>query len=209
MPEVEPAKYSQTLNLPQTNFPMRGDLPNKEPHWLEFWNQVEVYKKLQNRKKKFILHDGPPYANGSIHIGHALNKILKDIVIKSRALEGLATPYTPGWDCHGLPIEAALLKEKKMSQRGIKDVPGFRKEAAAFAERFIGIQKEDFKRLGVLGDWDNPYRTMTKEYEAEVIGAFRKLYAQGLISRGLKPVYWCISCETALDEAEIEYKDKV
>ncbi len=209
MAEVETTKYSQTLNLPKTDFPMRGDLPVKEPAWLKFWADQKIYEKIQERKgNAFVLHDGPPYANGSIHIGHALNKILKDIVIKSRALTGHKTPYIPGWDCHGLPIEAALLKEKKMSQRGIKDVPGFRKEAAVFADRFINLQREDFKRLGVLADWENPYKTMTPGYEAEVVGAFRKLLGKGLIYRGLKPVYWCISCETALAEAEIEYKDK-
>ncbi len=209
MCKVEPAKYSQTLNLPKTNFPMRGDLPLKEPAWLKFWAENHVYEKIQERRgDSFVLHDGPPYANGSIHIGHALNKILKDIVVKSRALTGRKTPYVPGWDCHGLPIEAALLKEKKMSQRGIQDVPAFRKDAAAFAERFIQTQREDFKRLGVLADWDHPYRTMTQEYEAEVLSVFRRLLQKGLIYRGLKPVYWCISCETALAEAEIEYKDK-
>ena len=210
MPEALPAKYSQTLNLPKTNFPMRGDLPLKEPAWLKFWSEKKIYEKIQERPgDSFVLHDGPPDANGSIHIGHALNKILKDIVIKSRALTGKKTPYVPGWDCHGLPIEAALLKEKKMSQRGIQDVPAFRKDAAAFAERFIQTQREDFKRLGVLADWDRPYRTMTKEYEAEVLSVFRRLLQKGLIYRGLKPVYWCISCETALAEAEIEYKDKI
>ncbi len=209
MTEVEPAKYSQTLNLPKTDFPMRGDLPVKEPAWLKFWAENNIYEEIQKRAgESFVLHDGPPYANGSIHIGHALNKILKDIVIKSRALMGRKTPYVPGWDCHGLPIEAALLKEKKMSQRGIKDVPAFRKDAAEFAERFIQTQREDFKRLGVSADWENPYRTMTKEYEAEVLSVFRRLLQKGLIYRGLKPVYWCISCETALAEAEIEYKDK-
>ncbi len=210
MAEVETAKYSQTLNLPKTDFPMRGDLPVKEPARIEFWEKLGVYLKLQERddQNKFVLHDGPPYANGHIHIGHALNKILKDMVLKSRALVGKKVPYRPGWDCHGLPIESALLKEKKMSQRGIKDVCGFRKDAADFAERFIELQKADFKRLGVLADWPNPYKTMDKEYEAEVVGAFRKLLKKGLIYRGLKPVYWCISCETALAEAEIEYKDK-
>ncbi len=209
MPEALPAKYSQTLNLPKTDFPMRGDLPLKEPAWIQFWSENNIYEKIQERRENsFVLHDGPPYANGSIHIGHALNKILKDAVIKSRALTGSKTPYVPGWDCHGLPIESALLKEKKMSQRGIQDVPAFRKDAAAFAERFIQTQREDFKRLGVLADWDNPYRTMTKEYEAEVLSVFRRLLQKGLIYRGLKPVYWCISCETALAEAEIEYKDK-
>ncbi|HVA65383.1 MAG TPA: isoleucine--tRNA ligase [Elusimicrobiota bacterium] len=207
--KAEASPYSATLNLPQTEFPMRGDLPKREPEILRRW--AGLYAKMQERQEgrpSFVLHDGPPYANGRIHIGHALNKILKDMSVKSRALMGFSTPYVPGWDCRGLPIETALLKEMKTSKRGIKDVPAFRRAAAEFAEKFITIQKEEFERLGVLGDWEHPYKTMARGYEAKILEAFRRLLLNGYIYRGLKPVYWCITCETALAEAEIEYKDK-
>jgi isoleucyl-tRNA synthetase len=203
--------YSKTLNLPQTDFPMKGDLAKREPERLKAWEGLGLYERMQERqkgRKSFILHDGPPYANGNIHIGHALNKTLKDMVVKSRALMGFSTPYTPGWDCHGLPIETALLKELKMSKRGIKDIPAFRAQAEAFAERFIGIQREEFKRLGGVADWSKPYKTMSRQYEAAVIKAFRVLRSKRYIYRGLKPVYWCITCESALAEAEVEYKNK-
>ncbi len=204
--------YAHTLNLPQTGFPMKGDLPKREPERLAFWEKLGLYARLQehqaSRAKAFVLHDGPPYANGHIHIGHALNKILKDMTVKSRSLAGFKTPYVPGWDCHGLPIETALLKEKKMSKRGISDIAAFRKEAEAFADRFIGLQREEFKRLGGVGDWERPYKTMSREYESKVLRAFRLLVKDGFIYRGLKPVYWCIICESALAEAEIEYKNK-
>ncbi|MDE1976502.1 MAG: isoleucine--tRNA ligase [Elusimicrobia bacterium] len=209
--KTEASPYSATLNLPQTEFPMRGDLPKREPDILAFWARLDLYEKMRQRqkgRKPFVLHDGPPYANGHIHIGHALNKILKDMAVKSRALMGFETPYVPGWDCRGLPIETALLKELKTSKRGIKDVPAFRKSAAEFAEKFIAVQREEFKRLGGIGDWEKPYKTMSRGYEAKILEAFRRLLMQGFIYRGLKPVYWCITCETALAEAEIEYKDK-
>ncbi len=202
------ADYSSTVHLPKTQFPMRGELPKREPQWLEFWREKDVYRRMQRGEKGFVLHDGPPYANGHIHIGHALNKILKDMTVKSRALSGRRAPYVPGWDCHGLPIELALLKEMKTDKRSITDPVGFRRKAAAFAAKFIEIQKEEFRRLGVFGDWDHPYTTMSPEYESRVIGAFRSLLKAGYIYRGLKPVYWCIHCETALAEAEVEYKDK-
>ena len=212
MPAKENAAvdYSATLNLPQTDFPMKGDLPKREPEALKRWAGLyeAVAKRQAGRKKNFVLHDGPPYANGHIHIGHALNKVLKDMVVKSRALMGYRTPYTPGWDCHGLPIETALLKELKISKRGVTDIPAFRAQAEAFAERFIGLQREEFKRLGALGDWERPYKTMAREYESRVLRIFRLLLKQGCIYRGLKPVLWCITCETALAEAEVEYKDK-
>ncbi|MBI5629996.1 MAG: isoleucine--tRNA ligase [Elusimicrobia bacterium] len=210
MPEAK-ADYSQTLNLPKTDFPMRGDLPKREPGILELWSKIGLYEALRKKQQGrplFALHDGPPYANGGIHIGHALNKVLKDMVVKSRAVMGCRTPYVPGWDCHGLPIEAALLKELKMGKRGVKDIPAFRAQAEAFAERFISLQREEFRRLGVLGDWERPYKTMSREYESRVLRAFRLLLKGGYVYRGLKPVYWCVSCETALAEAEIEYKDK-
>ncbi len=209
---TEKADYSATLNLPKTDFPMKGDLPLREPGILEKWTKLGLYARLQEKTKgrpSFVLHDGPPYANGHIHIGHALNKILKDVVVKSRALMGFAAPYVPGWDCHGLPIETALLKELKMGKKAVaSDILGFRRKAAEFASRFIDVQRAEFVRLGALADWEKPYTTMARAYEARVLRAFRLLLKEGYIYRGLKPVYWCVTCETALAEAEIEYKDK-
>ena len=210
MPEAR-TDWSATVRLPKTDFPMKGDLAKREPEFLKVWADMGLYELLQERQKgrpPFVLHDGPPYANGHIHIGHALNKILKDITVKARALMGHATPYVPGWDCHGLPIETALLKELKMSKRGVTDIPKFRREAGAFADRFIDLQRAEFQRLGVLGDWSRPYTTKSKGYEAKILRAFRLLVKQGHVYRGLKPVQWCITCETALAEAEVEYKDK-
>jgi isoleucyl-tRNA synthetase len=204
--------WSGSVHLPKTEFPMKGDLAKREPELLKAWEDARLWEKLRARQKgrpEFVLHDGPPYANGDIHIGHAQNKILKDMTVKARALLGHATPYVPGWDCHGLPIETALLKELKMSKRGVTDVPKFRRDAAAFASGFIAKQREQFKRLGVFGDWDAPYTTMSKRYEAAILGAFRGLVKHGHVYRGLKPVLWCPTCETALAEAEVEYKDKV
>ena len=211
MPEAS-TDWSATVRLPKTDFPMKGDLAKREPELLKVWTDMGLYERLQERQKgrpSFVLHDGPPYANGHIHIGHALNKILKDMTVKARALMGHATPYVPGWDCHGLPIETALLKEMKISKRGVTDIPKFRREAGAFADRFIDLQREEFKRLGVLGDWFRPYTTKSKGYEAKILRAFRPLVKEGHVYRGLKPVQWCITCETALAEAEVEYKDKV
>jgi len=210
MPEAR-TDWSATINLPKTDFPMKGDLARREPELLKVWEDAGLYRKMQERQKgrpPFVLHDGPPYANGSIHIGHALNKVLKDMTVKARALMGHAAPYVPGWDCHGLPIETALLKEMKMSKRGVTDIPKFRRDAAAFAERFIGLQRAEFKRLGLQGDWENPYKTMSREYEAKILRAFRLLVQKGHVYRGLKPVLWCPTCETALADAEVEYKDK-
>ena len=208
--ETTKKNYSETVHLPKTEFPMRGNLGKREPQWLEFWESNKIFEKMNARpgREPFVLHDGPPYANGHIHIGHALNKILKDAVVKSQALMGKQTPYVPGWDCHGLPIEHALLKEKKMSKRAVDDIPAFRTEAAAFADRWIDIQRGEFRRLGVLGDWDAPYKTMSNKYESSVLKAFRHLYNQGFIYRGVKTVSWCVTCETALAEAEVEYKTK-
>ncbi len=210
MPEAR-TDWSATIRLPKTDFPMKGDLARREPELLKVWEVMGLYEKLQQRQKgrpPFVLHDGPPYANGGIHIGHALNKVLKDLTVKARALMGYQAPYVPGWDCHGLPIETALLKEMKMSKRGVTDIPKFRKDAAAFAERFIGLQREEFKRLGLFGDWERPYKTMAKDYEAKILRAFRLLVQKGHVYRGLKPVLWCPTCETALADAEVEYKDK-
>src|SRR3989339_2022603 len=207
---TENMDYSKTVFLPKTAFSMKADLPQKEPGLLEFWNKIDLYgKMLEKRKaaKPYILHDGPPYANGHIHIGHALNKILKDIVVKSRCLTGHYTPYVPGWDCHGLPIEQALLKELKMGKRHVEDVAAFRKKAREFAGKFLDIQREEFKRLGVLGDWSRPYITMSNDYEGTVIKAFRELLEKGYIHRDKKTIYWCVSCETALADAEVEYHD--
>ncbi len=203
--------WSTTIHLPKTDFPMKGDLAKREPELLKIWDAEGLYGKIQEHQAGrpiFILHDGPPYANGNIHIGHALNKILKDMTVKARALMGCAAPYVPGWDCHGLPIETALLKEMKMSKRGVTDILKFRKAAADFAERFIGLQRAEFERLGLFGDWKFPYKTMSKDYEAGILRAFRLLVKQGRVYRGLKPVFWCPTCETALAEAEVEYKDK-
>ncbi|OGR61824.1 MAG: isoleucine--tRNA ligase [Elusimicrobia bacterium GWB2_63_22] len=202
--------YSKTVFLPNTSFSMRGDLTKKEPGMLADWEKMDLYGKMLAKRrnaKPFILHDGPPYANGPIHIGTALNKILKDMVVKSHAIMGFHTPYVPGWDCHGLPIEQALLKEMKMGKRHIDDIPAFRQKARDFAGRFLDIQREGFKRLGVLGAWAAPYITMSKEYEGTVIKAFRELLEKGHIHRDKKTIYWCVTCETALADAEVEYHD--
>ncbi len=203
--------YSKTVFLPKTSFSMKAELSKKEPGMLEEWEKEKIYFKMIEKRKdapSFVLHDGPPYANGPIHIGTALNKILKDIAVKSHAIMGYKTPYVPGWDCHGLPIEQALLKEMKMGKRHIDDVVEFRKKARDFANKFLDIQRAGFKRLGVFGDWNNPYITMSKEYEGTVIKAFRELLEKGHIHRDKKTIYWCVSCETALADAEVEYKDK-
>ncbi len=202
--------YSKTVFLPNTSFSMRGDLTKKEPGMLADWEKMDLYGKMLAKRrnaKPFILHDGPPYANGPIHIGTALNKILKDMVVKSHAILGFYTPYVPGWDCHGLPIEQALLKEMKMGKRHIDDIPAFRQKARDFANRFLDIQREGFKRLGVLGAWAAPYITMSKEFEGTVIKAFRELLEKGHIHRDKKTIYWCVTCETALADAEVEYHD--
>lgn len=204
-------KYSATVLLPKTDFPMRAGLPQKEPSLLAFWNDIELYKKMlaqTNGKEKFILADGPPYANGRIHMGHALNKVLKDIVVKSHTMMGYHSPYIPGWDCHGLPIEQALIKEMKIDKREIKDIPAFRQRAREFAQNFVNIQREGFKRLGVTGDWDNPYLTMSPVYEGLTVAAFFEAVEKGYVYKGKKAIYWCPSCETALADAETEYHDK-
>ncbi len=203
--------YTKTVNLPKTNFPMKANLPQNEPRWLSFWKEINLYEKMLEKnknKKKFFLHDGPPYANGHIHIGHSLNKILKDIVVKYKILSGHLAPYIPGWDCHGLPIEFQLFKELKISKDQISQVE-FRKKAKEFALKFVKIQKEEFERLGILGEWENPYLTINPDYEKVIIETLKNLNEQGYIYRSKKPVYWCISCETSLAEAEVEYADKV
>lgn len=199
--------YRATLNLPDTPFPMRGDLPKREPGWVKEWEDQGLYKRLRlarQGRQKFVLHDGPPYANGQIHMGHAVNKILKDMIVKSRQLKGLDAAYIPGWDCHGLPIENAI--EKKFGRNLPRDE--MQAKSRAFATEQIGIQMADFKRLGVLGDWDHPYRTMDFSNEADEIRAFKRVIERGFVYRGLKPVYWCFDCGSSLAEFEIEYADK-
>jgi isoleucyl-tRNA synthetase len=209
-PTTEPTgktDYRSTLNLPDTPFPMRGDLPKREPGWVKEWEDKGIYQKLRKARAgapKFVLHDGPPYANGQIHMGHALNKILKDMIVKSRQLEGMDAAYIPGWDCHGLPIENAI--EKKFGRKLARD--DMQAKSRAYATEQIDLQRTDFKRLGVLGDWDRPYRTMDFKNEAEEIRAFKKVMERGFVYRGLKPVYWCFDCGSSLAEFEIEYADK-
>jgi isoleucyl-tRNA synthetase len=202
--------YKDTLNLPKTNFKMKASLATKEPQWIKQWTKDGLYQALQDHNKDrppFILHDGPPYANGAIHIGHAVNKILKDIIVKSKQMSGFRAPYVPGWDCHGLPIEVQV--EKKVGKVGAKvDAKTFRQKCRDYAENQVNIQKQDFIRLGVLGDWDNPYLTKSFDYEANMIRALADIAANGHIEKGVKPVNWCFDCGSALAEAEIEYQDK-
>jgi len=196
--------------LPKTSFSMKANLKEKEPLIQDFWEKSEIYEKIiaKNRgKPAFILHDGPPYANGHIHMGHALNKILKDILVKHKNASGFLAPFVPGWDCHGLPIEYQLLKELGIKKSQISRIE-FRKKAQAFVKKFINIQLKEFKRLGIFADWKNPYLTMKKEYEAQILKIFSKLVEKNFIWRGEKPVYWCPECETALAEAEVEYREK-
>jgi len=202
--------YKDTLNLPKTGFPMKANLANREPNYLKNWEKIDLYGKMRAQgadKPKFILHDGPPYANGDIHIGHAVNKILKDMILKSRAQMGFDTPYVPGWDCHGLPIE--LNVEKKWGKPGRKlDAKAFRHKAREYAGRQVDGQKKDFKRLGILGDWENPYLTMNFQFEADIIRSLGKIVENGHLHKGEKPVHWCSDCGSALAEAEVEYEDK-
>lgn len=201
--------YKATLNLPRTDFPMKANLPQREPELLAWWEEQRLYERIQELCKgrpRYVLHDGPPYANGHIHIGHALNKILKDIIVKSKTMAGFHAPYVPGWDCHGLPIEHQVLKglgEKKYHL----DVPAIRALCRDYAEQYVTIQREEFKRLGVLGEWDHPYLTMTPDYEATIVREFGKFVERGGVYKGLKPVLWCTQDRTALAEAEVEYDD--
>ncbi|MBF0263782.1 MAG: isoleucine--tRNA ligase [Gammaproteobacteria bacterium] len=202
--------YKQTLNLPKTDFAMKGNLANREPQMLKDWEQDDLYQKLREKSQgrpKFILHDGPPYANGDIHIGHAVNKILKDIILKSATISGFDAPYVPGWDCHGLPIE--LNVEKKKGKPGQKiSHKAFRDECRAYAKKQVEGQMKDFQRLGVLGDWDNPYLSMDFQFEADIIRSLGKIIANKHLHKGSKPVHWCTECGSALAEAEVEYEDK-
>ena len=201
--------YKATLNLPKTEFPMKASLPQREPEMLRRWEAMDLYGQIrwQGRERpRFILHDGPPYANGHIHLGHALNKILKDIIIKSRQMMGFSSPYIPGWDCHGLPIEHQVDKELKAKGQALPQVE-VRARCRAYAEQFVNIQREEFKRLGVLGDWEHPYLTMKPHYVATILAEFGKFFLSGAIYRSKKPVHWCATCRTALAEAEVEYED--
>jgi isoleucyl-tRNA synthetase len=207
MTDANTTDYRATLNLPDTPFPMRGDLPKREPAWAKSWTEQGLYKQLRverHGQPLFVLHDGPPYANGKLHIGHALNKVLKDMIVKSRQLAGFDAQYIPGWDCHGLPIENAIekLHGRKLSRDDMQA------KSRAFATEQIDQQREDFKRLGVLGDWERPYRTMDFANEAGEIRAFKRVIERGFVYRGLKPVYWCFDCGSSLAEFEIEYADK-
>ncbi len=202
--------YKDTLNLPQTDFPMKANLAQREPTMLKQWENSQIYQKIRDARKgnnKFIVHDGPPYANGNIHLGHAVNKILKDIIIKAKTLDGFDAPYVPGWDCHGLPIELNI--EKKYGKSGEKlSHAEFRQKCREYAFQQVNIQREEFKRLGVLGDWENPYLTMDFAYEANIVRALGKIIANGHVVQGFKPVHWCIDCRSSLAEAEVEYQDK-
>jgi isoleucyl-tRNA synthetase len=202
--------YKDTLNLPKTTFPMRANLPQNEPAQVQKWDREGTYFKIleANRgKEKYILHDGPPYANGNIHIGHALNKILKDVIVKSKSMRGLSSPYVPGWDCHGLPIELQVEKNIGRQKKLALGKAEIRRLCKEYAEKYISIQREEFRRLGVFGDWENPYLTMNRAYEAVEVRELGKFFAAGSVYRQKKPVYWCASCVTALAEAEVEYED--
>ena len=201
--------YGKTLHLPETEFPMRGNLPKREPELLAFWKDNDIYhKRLKKREgaKKFILHDGPPYANGKLHIGHALNKVLKDIILKYKTQQGFYTKYVPGWDTHGLPIEHAVIKETGLNRHEMSPLD-LRKRCHDYALARVDEQRADFIRFGVLGEWDDPYLTLAKHVEVAQIGVFGTMAKKGYIYKGLKAVYWCPHCETALAEAEIEYKE--
>src|SRR3989441_3563575 len=206
--------YSQTLFLPKTDFPMRAGLPQKEPEILARWTRLNLYRRLREAAKgrrKFILHDGPPYANGNIHIGHALNKILKDVVTRSQQMLGYDSNYVPGWDCHGLPIEWKIAEEYRAKGNNKDAVPliEFRRECRAFAAYWIDVQREEFRRLGVEGDWEHPYTTMEFAAEAQIAREIMKFARNGTLYRGSKPVMWSVVEKTALAEAEVEYEDYV
>ena len=206
--------YKNTLLLPKTDFPMRAELPKREPAILAKWREEKIYDQIlaarkdaaKNRETTFILHDGPPFANGDAHMGHALNMVLKDIVLKYQNMSGHYAPFVPGWDCHGLPIEHKVMKELGAAET---DPIKIREKCEATARHFIDVQSEQFQRLGVFGDWDHPYLTLDPAYEAETLRVFATLVGKNLVYQGLRPVLWSTGCQTALAEAEIEYKEKV
>ncbi|MGH9798525.1 MAG: class I tRNA ligase family protein, partial [Candidatus Polarisedimenticolia bacterium] len=208
---MQPTDYKSTLNLPRTEFPMKADLPRREPQILEAWDRADLYgaiRRARQGRPRFVLHDGPPYANGHIHLGQALNKILKDIVVKSRTMMGFDAPYLPGWDCHGLPIEHQV--DKDLGSRKAAMTPmQIRQECRAYAERFIGIQREEFRRLGVFGEWSRPYRTIDPAYERTIVEQIGRFVENGNVYRDKRSVHWCPQCATALAEAEVEYQDHV
>ena len=201
--------FNSTLNLPKTDFPMRAGLPKREPEMLKHWEELDIYNEMLKKNEghpRFNLHDGPPFSNGDIHMGHALNKSIKDFITRSYAMRGYYTPYIPGWDNHGMPIESAIIKEQKLNHKAMS-VADFRSACEAYAEKYIHRQMDGFKRLGVIADWEHPYKTMNRGFEADEIRIFGRMYKNGHIYKGLKPVYWCAKDETALAEAEIEYQD--
>lgn len=202
-------EYKQTLNMPKSGFPMRAGLPTREPEMLKKWEELDIYHELLKKnegKPRFSLHDGPPFSNGELHMGHALNKALKDFIIRSYAMRGYYTPYIPGWDNHGMPIESAIIKKNKLNRKAMS-VPEFRSACHEFADHYIDVQREGFKRIGVVADWEHPYKTMDPGFEAEEVKVFGAMFRKRYIYKGLKPVYWCPKDETALAEAEIEYQD--
>lgn len=201
--------YNKTINLPKTEFPMRAGLPAREPAMLERWQEMDLYHELLKKnegKPRYALHDGPPFSNGTLHMGHALNKSIKDFMVRSAAMRGYYTPYIPGWDNHGMPIESAIIKKNKLNRKKMS-VPEFRSACHEFAQHYVDVQREGFKRMGVIGDWEHPYLTMDPGFETEEVKVFGAMYKKGVIYKGLKPVYWCPHDETALAEAEIEYQD--
>ena len=202
-------EYKSTLNMTKSGFPMRAGLPKREPEMLKHWEELDLYNELLKKnegKPLFSLHDGPPFSNGALHMGHALNKSLKDFITRMYAMRGYDTPYIPGWDNHGMPIESAIIKQNKLNHKAMS-VADFRTACHEFADHYIDVQREGFKRMGVVGDWEHPYKTMDPGFEAQEVRVFGKMYRNGHIYKGLKPVYWCAHDETALAEAEIEYKD--
>src|SRR3954467_8695895 len=203
------AAWKDTLNLPRTDFPMKANLQTAEPHALARWHDMRLYHQIREKRAgrpKFVLHDGPPYANGRIHLGTAMNKILKDVVVKSRTMMGFDAPYVLGYDCHGLPIELKVDRELGPRKRDMP-IADFRRACRAYAERFIGVMNKEFQRLLVIGDWDHLYLTMDYKYQAAIARALGRFVEQGLVYKGKKPVHWCIHCRTALAEAEVEYAD--
>ncbi len=206
---MDEKELKKTLNLPQTKFPMKANLTQREPELMKFWEELDLYGKIRESKKgkpKYILHDGPPYANGKIHLGHVINKVLKDLVVKSKSMMGFDSPFVPGWDCHGLPIELQVEKFTKAKKKDMDPVQ-FRIECRQYAEKYLEIQRQGFKRLGILGDWDHPYMTMSYSYQATIARMYGEFFRSGNVYKGFKPVHWCWSCETALADTEVEYQD--
>ena len=204
--------YKNSLNLPRTEFPMQANLVQREPQRLAQWQDSDLYGQLMAARAespRFVLHDGPPFANGDVHIGTALNKILKDLILKSKSLRGFQTPYIPGWDCHGLPIESKVTQELRAQGKTEADAATIRTACDAYARKYIDLQREQFQRLGVLGDWAHPYLTLAPQYEADELRQFADLVEKGFVYRGKKPVYWSVPFRTALAEAEVEYADHI